>query len=57
MINKEPGTWVAFSISKGVKSVPSEITLAEECLLILARATQSKLEIKKHTKALLLCHK
>lgn len=56
-INKEPGTWVALSISKGVKAVPNEITLAGECLLILARATQSKLENKKNTKTLLLCHK
>lgn len=56
-INTQPGMWVALSISKGVKSVPNEIALAGERLLILARATQSRLEIVKNTRTLLLCHK
>lgn len=53
-INKEPGPWVPLRISKGVKCFPNEITLAGECLLILARAAQPRLEVKKNTKTLLL---
>lgn len=49
MINREPGTCVPHSINT-MKTVPSEVTLAGEFLLTLARATQSKLEIKKNTK-------
>lgn len=54
MITKEPGMWVH---QYNTKSVHSENTLTREYLLTLARATQSKLEIKKNTKTLLLCNK
>lgn len=56
-IHDKQGTkYVGGSISKGITSVPNEITLAEEWLLILARATQSKLESKKNAKTPLLRH-
>lgn len=46
-IKKERVKWVALSMGNSVEPVLSEITLVGECLLILARAIQCRLEIKK----------
>lgn len=43
-------------MGNSVEPVLSEITLVGECLLILARAIQCRLEIKKNTETLQLCH-
>lgn len=43
-------------MGKGVELVLSEISLVGEYLLILARAIQRRLEIKKNTETFILCH-